>query len=80
MSSSGWRTKREVLSSVGSATKRCGIRQSVLTSRGADDKVFEAYQELLEQVASDAFDADASDDAGCIPVTKKALDPVGRSA
>jgi hypothetical protein len=47
---------------------------------GADDKVFEAYQELLEQVASDAFDADASDDAGCILVTKEALDRVGRSA
>ena len=41
---------------------------------GTDDKVFEAYQELLEQVVSDAFDADASDEAGCVLVTKEALD------
>jgi Protein of unknown function (DUF1488) len=41
---------------------------------GTDDKVFEAYQDLLEQVASDAFDADASDEAGCVFVTKEALD------
>jgi hypothetical protein len=32
---------------------------------GTDDKVFEAYQEILEQVASAAFDADASDEASC---------------
>jgi Protein of unknown function (DUF1488) len=43
---------------------------------GTDDKVFEAYHELLEQVASDAFDADASDEAGCVLVTKEALDRV----
>ena len=44
---------------------------------GADSEVFEAYQHLLEQVASDAFDADASDEAGCVIVTKAALDRVG---
>ena len=34
----------------------------------ADDKVFEAYRELIEQVASDAYDAGANvDDAGLCP-------------
>ena len=46
-----------------------------------DDKVFEAYRELIEQVASDAFDAGANvDEAGCVLVTKEALDRVARSA
>ena len=40
---------------------------------GTDDKVFEAYQELLEQLASDAFDAGKADEAGCVHVTKEAL-------
>jgi hypothetical protein len=31
---------------------------------GTDVKVFEVYQDLLEQVASDAFDADAINEAG----------------
>ena len=32
---------------------------------GTDEKVFEAYRELIEQVASDAYDAGTSvDDAG----------------
>jgi hypothetical protein len=35
--------------------------------------VFEAYQEVLEQVASDAFDAGAANEAGCVLVTKEAL-------
>ena len=43
---------------------------------GTDDKVFEVYQDLLEQVASDAFDADAINEAGCVIVTKGALDRV----
>jgi hypothetical protein len=43
-----------------------------------DDKVFEAYQELLEQLASDAFDADKVDEAGCVVVTKEALNCVPR--
>jgi len=45
------------------------------------DKVFEAYRELIEQVASDAFDAEVSvDEAGCVLVTKEAIDLVGRNA
>jgi len=48
---------------------------------GTDEKVFEAYRELIEQVASDAFDAGASvDDAGLVIVTSEALARVGRSA
>jgi hypothetical protein len=48
---------------------------------GTDNEVFEAYRELIEQVASDAFDAEASvDETGSIVVTKEALDRVGRSA
>jgi hypothetical protein len=47
----------------------------------ADDKAFEAYRELIEQVASDAYDAGANvDDAGCVLVTSEALDRVSRSA
>jgi Protein of unknown function (DUF1488) len=46
-----------------------------------DDKVFDAYRELIEQVASDTYDAGASvDDAGRILVTSDALDRVSRSA
>ena len=46
-----------------------------------DDKVFEAYRELIEQVASDAYDTGAKvDDAGCVLVTSEALDRVTRSA
>jgi hypothetical protein len=33
----------------------------------------EALRELLEQVASDVFDAGEADEAGCILVTKQAL-------
>lgn len=48
---------------------------------GTDNEVFEAYHELIEQVASDAFDAQCSvDEAGCVIVTSEALDRVGRSA
>ena len=47
---------------------------------GTDIKVFEVYQGLLEQVASDAFDADAINEAGCVIVTKEALDRVSRVA
>ena len=40
----------------------------------ADDKVFEAYRELIEQVASDAYDAGTSvDDAGLVLVISEAL-------
>jgi hypothetical protein len=49
--------------------------------QGTEIEVFEAYRELIEQVASDAYDADASIDAGgCILVTSEALARVGRSA
>ena len=49
--------------------------------RGPDEKVFEAYRELVGQVASDAYDAGTSfDDAGLVLVTSEALARVGRSA
>jgi hypothetical protein len=44
--------------------------------KGPDDKVFQTYQDMLGQVASDTFDADGSDAAGCVLVTRKALDRV----
>jgi hypothetical protein len=48
---------------------------------GTDEKLFEAYRELIEQVASDAYDAGTSiDDAGLVLVTSEALARVGRSA
>ena len=48
---------------------------------GADKEIFEAYREIIEQIASDAFDADAGvDDDGAILVISEALDRVGRSA
>ena len=47
---------------------------------GTDLKVFQAYQNLFEQVASDAFDAAAINEAGCVIVTKEALDRVSRAA
>ena len=40
---------------------------------GNDNKVFEVYQDFLEQVASDAFDAAACNEAGCVIVTKETL-------
>jgi uncharacterized protein DUF1488 len=42
---------------------------------GTDGAVFEAYRELIEQVASDAFDAE-----GPFLVTSEALSRVTRSA
>jgi hypothetical protein len=46
-----------------------------------DEKIFDAYREFIEQVASDAYDAGASvDDAGLVLVTSEALDRAGRSA
>jgi hypothetical protein len=48
---------------------------------GTDDQVFEAYRELIEQVASDTFDAGVNlDEVGCILVTNEALDRAARSA
>ena len=40
---------------------------------------FEVYQDLLEQVASDAFDADACNEAGCVIVTKETLDKMSKA-
>jgi hypothetical protein len=40
--------------------------------------VFEAYQQLLEQLASDAFDAGKADEAGCVHVTKDAFNRAPR--
>ena len=46
-----------------------------------DAAVFEAYRELIEQVASDAYDAEGHlDDHGRILVTSEALARVTRSA
>jgi hypothetical protein len=39
---------------------------------GPENKLFEAYRELLEQVASDAFDAGEANEAGCV-LAKEAL-------
>jgi Protein of unknown function (DUF1488) len=48
---------------------------------GSDRAVFEAYRELIETVASDAFDAEGPMDAhGRILVTSEALARVMRSA
>jgi hypothetical protein len=38
---------------------------------GTDDKVFEVYQDLFEQVASDAFEAYACNEAGCVIVSQE---------
>lgn len=46
-----------------------------------DAAVFEAYRELIEQVASDAYDAEGPfDDNGRVLVTPEALARVTRSA
>jgi len=48
---------------------------------GTDGAVFEAYRELIEDVASDAFDAEGPfDDHGRVLVTSEALSRVTRSA
>jgi hypothetical protein len=41
---------------------------------GHDGLVFDAYQDLLEQVVSDTYDSDACNEAGCIIVHKEALE------
>ena len=71
--------RQEASCSVGSATKHCDQAKRT-HCEGTDVKVFQAYQNLFEQVASVAFDADAVNDAGCVIVTKGALDRVSRSA
>ena len=48
---------------------------------GTDAAVFEAYRELIEQVASDAYDAEGPfDDNGRVLVTSEAVARVMRSA
>jgi hypothetical protein len=48
---------------------------------GTDATVFEAYRELIDQVASDVYDAEGPvDDHGRILVTSEALARVTRSA
>jgi len=48
---------------------------------GTDATIFEAYRELIEQIASDAYDAEGPvDDHGRILVTSEALARVTRSA
>ena len=48
---------------------------------GTDGAAFEAYRELIEQVASDAYDAAGPfDDNGRVLVTPEALARVTRSA
>ena len=48
---------------------------------GTDADVFAAYRELIEQIASDAYDAEGPfDDHGRILVTSEALARVMRSA
>jgi hypothetical protein len=45
---------------------------------GHDGLVFDAYQDLLEQVVSDTYDSDACDEAGCIILHKEALERLRR--
>ena len=48
---------------------------------GTDADVFEAYREVIEQIASDAYDAEGPFDAhGRVFVTSEALARVTRSA
>jgi hypothetical protein len=48
---------------------------------GTDADVFEAYRELIEQIASDAYDAEGPfDDDGRVLVTSEAFTRVMRSA
>ena len=48
---------------------------------GADAEVFEAYRELIEQLASDAHDAEGPfDDHGRVLITSEAIARVMRSA
>jgi hypothetical protein len=72
---SWWR--REAQRSAGSATTPTR-HASRIHFEGTDNAVLEAYRELIEQVASDAYDADASVDGRCVVVSKEVLNQVGR--
>jgi hypothetical protein len=51
------------------------------TVTGTDGAVFEAYRELIEEIASAAYDAESPfDDHGRILVTSEALARITRSA
>jgi hypothetical protein len=65
-----------------SALRRCKPCIAVrLRGAHTDAAVFERYRELIEQVASDAYDAEGPfDDHGRILVTSEALARVTRSA
>jgi hypothetical protein len=48
---------------------------------GSDSAVFQAYRELIEELASDAFDAEGPfDNHGRVLVTSEALTRITRSA
>ena len=66
---------------------RQGEIDALVVEGAAGDQIYtlhtadEPYRDLIEQVASDAFDAEVSvDEAGFVLVTKEALARVGRSA
>jgi hypothetical protein len=87
MGDGSWQHKGSAADSTGSANP-CRVSHEALRDLadrvnfgGTDEKVFEAYRELVEQVASDAYDAGTSvDDAGLVLITSEALARVGRSA
>ena len=72
----------------GGSTVACRVSHEALRDHadrvhfsGTDGAVFEAYRELIEQVASDAYDAEGPfDDNGRVLVTPEALARVTRSA
>ena len=74
---SSWRTSRARWPA--GTTKHCEISRQHFS--GTDGAVFDAYRELIEAVASDAYDAEGPFDAhGRILVTPEALARVTRSA
>jgi hypothetical protein len=61
--------------------KRCGITPNVCTCQVAMALVFQAYRELIEELASEAHEAEGPFDAhGRILITSEALARVTRSA
>ena len=71
--------RQEASCSVGSAIEALRDQAKRTHFEGTDVKVFQAYQNLFEQVASDAFDAATINEAGCVIVTKEALDRLSRA-
>jgi hypothetical protein len=68
MHSTFWPTQAHALRSAGARNRKASRPRHKHRFISKDcDKVFEAYRELVEQVASDAFDAEVSvDEAGCV--------------